>query len=57
MIMSGGTSVELFIPSRNQTCRLPDNNEERYGHTVDGLLLCGGGRTADTCVTLTDGKK
>jgi len=55
MIMSGGTSVELFIPSLNKTCRLPDN-ERRYGHTVDGLLLCGGGRTADTCVTLTEGK-
>jgi len=57
MIMSGGgTSVQLFIPSRNQTCRLPDNEERRYGHTVDGLLLCGGGRTADTCVTLSEGK-
>jgi len=56
MIMSGGgASVELFIPSRNQTCRLPDS-ERRYGHTVDGLLLCGGGRTSDTCVTLTEGK-
>ena len=57
MIMTGGTNVELFIPSRNQTCRMPDTDHHRYGHTVDGLLICGGGRNADTCVTLNNGNK
>ena len=56
MIMASyGTGVELFIPSRNQTCRLPDTNNGRYGHTVDGLLICGGGHSSDHCVTLVEG--
>merc|ERR1719206_551147 len=42
MIMSSaGVTVELFIPSRNKTCRLPDTTTHRYGHTVDGLRDCG----------------
>jgi len=56
MIMSSaGETVELFIPSRNKTCRLPDTTTYRYGHTVDGLLICGGGRSSDNCDSFSDG--
>jgi len=56
MIMSSaGETMELFIPSRNKTCRLPDTTTHRYGHTVDGLLICGGGRSSDNCDSFSNG--
>ena len=53
---SAGETMELFIPSRNKTCRLPDTTTHRYGHTVDGLLVCGGGRSSDNCDSFSNGK-
>ena len=55
---SAGNSVEVFIPSTGQHCHLPDiPGEERAGHTMDGVTLCGGydTNTETSCLTLTDG--
>ena len=37
--MSG---VELFRPAPNTSCQLPSLPGYRSGHTLDGLVLCGG---------------
>ena len=58
--MSGGMwkkSVELFVPSTGQHCRLPDLPRRRSEHTMDGMMLCGGGGLSGTrllCLTLTE---
>ena len=35
----------------------PDARSSRYGHTVDGLMLCGGGHSSDNCETFSQGNK
>ena len=39
---SGQLSAEVFLPSSNTSCELPGLQVERYIHSQDGLLLCGG---------------
>jgi hypothetical protein len=64
IILSGGygasTSVEVFVPSTGQSCSLPALPDERYGHTMDSLLICGGGwdstTAATTCLSFTSGQ-
>ena len=69
---SAGHSVEVYVPSTGrihsvgQLCRLPDLPDNyngnywrtwRVGHTMEKLVLCGGGETSKTrinCLTLTD---
>ena len=64
IILSGGddalTSVEVFIPSTGQGCSLPELPDERYDHTMDSLLICGGGydqpNISTTCMSFTAGQ-
>ena len=36
-------SAEVFLPATGHSCRLPDLPDDRYDHTQDGALTCGGG--------------
>ena len=61
IILSGGdgarTSVEVFVPSTGLSCSLPALPDERYEHTMDSLLICGGyGSSATTCLSFTSGQ-
>ena len=57
----GGTifkSVEMYNPATNTTCSLPQLPVERYHHSQDGDLACGGrtyGNTLTTCVKWSSG--
>ena len=64
LIISGGEgsdstlkSAEVYVPSTGQHCQLPDMPVERSGHTMEGMVVCGGysGDTETSCLTLTDG--
>ena len=50
---SAGQSVELYVPSNGQHCQLPDLPERRYGHSMEGKMICGGWDTQTSCLTLT----
>ena len=62
LIISGGDdkdkSVEVFLPSSGQHCTLPDLPAKRYRHTMEEMVVCGGGdsgtSTRTSCLTLTD---
>ena len=59
IIISYGTSkgeMELFLPQKQKSCFLPKLGERRYGHTIDGLFVCGGGRTSGTCKHFENGR-
>ena len=46
---SAGVTVEVFNPYTHHSCRLPDlPGEVRYGHSLCGDLLCGGGDSSST---------
>ena len=55
VLITGGfgaeQSVEIYHPDRDSPCVLPDLPEDRYSHTQDGSLMCGGGGlyTSRTC--------
>ena len=54
---SVGQSVEVYVPSTGQHCQLPDLPARRYYHSMEKMVLCGGGSSYDTrtsCLTLTD---
>merc|ERR1712110_353519 len=54
---SAGQSVEVYVPSTGQHCQLAELPDERVGHTMEKMTLCGGGYYSDTetsCLTLTD---
>ena len=60
LIVSGGyrsdTSVEIILED-GTGYSLPDLPAPRYLHTMNGLLICGGGSyslTSSTCTTLSD---
>ena len=46
VLITGGTynrrSAEVFLPATGHSCRLPDLPDNRWGHTQDGGLTCGG---------------
>ena len=57
-MISGGferDSVEVLVPSSGLHCQLPPLPEERYYHTMQGLVVCGGGNTQHSCITLSQG--
>jgi hypothetical protein len=62
IILSGGyheTSVEVFVPSTGQACSLPSLPDERWGHTMNSLIICGGpyySTTPTTCLSFTSGQ-
>ena len=43
-------SVEIYNPTDNTKCSLPQLPETRTWHTQEGELLCGGLSTESTCV-------
>ena len=52
------TLVQLFNENGTFICELPKLPENRFGHTQDGLVLCGGGNTSysiPTCLTFENG--
>ena len=53
---SVGKSVEVFVPSTGQHCTLPDLPAERYLHTMEEMVVCGGpySDTGTSCLSLTD---
>jgi len=68
IIIAGGSdidSVEVFDPSHGQGCQLPSLPEDRYGHSMEGLTICGGNNiagitgptnTTTTCITFSSGQ-
>jgi len=58
IIISGGSgnlaSVEVFDPSSGLSCSLPALPNDRWGHTMNSLLICGGGGT--NCLSFTSGQ-
>ena len=63
IIIAGGfgglADVEVFVPSTGLSCSLPALPDERYGHTMDSLLICGGydySTTDTTCLSFTSGQ-
>ena len=54
---SVGKSVEVFVPSTGQHCTLPSLPTKRYRHTMEEMVVCGGGDndsgTRTSCLTLT----
>ena len=59
MIISGGNpadsfkSVEVYVPSTGQQCRLADLPDVRRYHTMEAKTVCGGRDTKTSCLTLT----
>ena len=54
-----GTSVEVYVPSTGQSCSLPSLPDDRWGHTMDSLLICGGydsTSTATSCLSFSSGQ-
>ena len=47
---SGLDTAELFLPSDGTSCALPSLSQDRYYHTVDNHILCGGSYTEDNCL-------
>ena len=45
----GGKSAEIYHPDRESPCVLPDLPDDRYYHTQDGSLMCGGKVTTRSC--------
>ena len=58
LIISGGPgqSVEAYVPSTGQHCTLADLPNPREEHSMEGLVVCGGGYddAGTSCLTLTD---
>ena len=50
-----GQSVEVYVPSTGQQCKLPDLPDVRYVHTMEAKTVCGGYETEvrTSCITLT----
>ena len=46
VLITGGSatprSAEVYLPATGGSCRLPDLPDDRYYHTQDGALTCGG---------------
>ena len=44
-------TAEIFLPSNGKSCTLPHLPQNRYRHTVDNHILCGGSvGTEDSCL-------
>ena len=59
ILISGGQyssdSVEVFNPSTGDSCVLPSLPDERNGHTMNNMTICGGYYSTSTCITFTSG--
>ena len=64
IVLSGGDdvgdSVEVFVPATGLSCSLPSLPDERFYHSMDSLLICGGydhsPTIGTTCLSFTSGK-
>ena len=55
VLITGGSdyskqSAEVYHPDRDSACLLPDLPDERWIHTQDGSLLCGGYGASRSCL-------
>ena len=51
---SSGKKAELYNPASGNSCPVQDLQEDRYGHTSCGGLICGGwGQLAQSCERIT----
>ena len=54
VLITGGSSAtrsaEVYHPATGGSCRLPDLPDDRYSHTQDGALTCGGARQRTSCL-------
>ena len=49
--------MEVFYPTADKlSCVLPSLPDQRVGHTMDSLEICGGYSTRTTCITFTSGQ-
>ena len=59
-MISGGypsyRKVELYNPITKTSCSLPDLPKYRRGHTSVGGIICGGYRTATSCIDISSGR-
>ena len=55
LLITGGynthDSTEVFHPATSTSCQLPRMVLDRYGHTQDNLLLCGGDGDSEAATT------
>ena len=49
-------SVEVYRPGTNYHCELPSLPVMRFGHTSDGMTLCGADDGIATCIRFSSGK-
>ena len=50
LITGGKGAVEIYHPDSDTPCVLPDDLPDlRWGHTLDGALVCGGQYTPRSC--------
>ena len=52
LIISGGNTAEVFVPSTGQNCQLPEiPGASRIQHTMEKMILCGGSNAMKSCIT------
>jgi len=60
ILVAGGRSstqsVEAITTDGTPLCTLPDLPDERYAHTMDNHIMCGGGNTQSSCLHYVAGK-
>ena len=49
-------SVEAITTDGFPLCTLPDLPDQRYGHTMDNHIMCGGPSTGSSCLYYVAGK-
>ena len=50
-----GNLVELLSSNGTHICELQSLPDNRYAHSQNGLVACGGGNTVDSCLIFADG--
>ena len=63
ILISGGlleyearTSAEVFNPTTGGSCVLPSLPDQRSGHTMEMMTMCGGYYARSTCITFSSGE-
>jgi len=60
ILVAGGRSstqsVEAITTDGTPLCTLPNLPDERYAHTMDNHIMCGGGNTQSSCLHYVAGK-
>ena len=50
VLITGGYTAELYLPTSGTSCMLPTREDDRYYHTLNSGLMCGGYFTGASCV-------